>query len=77
MSWASMPETAINENNYAFPVKSKVRFSKMLLAATPASDAMRPDKFCKGKFGSLVAMAANAGHDLGTLCLGKNVRHDG
>jgi len=65
--WTSMPETAINENNDALPAKSEIRFSKMLLAATPAGDAMRPEKFGKGKFGVLVTVSANAGHDLGAF----------
>ena len=39
---ASMPETAINENNDTLPAKGEIRFSKMHLAATPAGDAMRP-----------------------------------
>lgn len=42
MSGASMPETAVNENNDALPTKCEIRFSKMLLTAAPAGDAMRP-----------------------------------
>ena len=70
-----MPETAINENDDTFPPKGEIRFPKMLLAATPTGDAVRPENFCKGKFGVLVAVAANAGHDLRAFFLCENVRH--
>jgi hypothetical protein len=75
MLGASMPETAIDENDDTFPAKGEIRLAKMLLAAAPAADAMRPKKFCKGKFRVLVAVAANAGHDLGPFRFGEDVRH--
>jgi len=70
-----MPETAINENDDTLPAKGEIRFSKMPLAATPPGDAMRPEKFGKGQFCVLVAVAANAGHDLRAFFRGENVRH--
>ncbi len=75
MFGTSMPETAINKNDDVLPAKREIRFSKVLLTPPPAGDAMSTEKFCKCEFRGLVAMSAYAGHDLGTLCLGENVRH--
>ena len=72
---APMPKTPINEDNNTLPAKSEIWFAKMSLASSPAGDAMRPKKFGKGKFGVLVSVPANAGHDLRAFFYGENVRH--
>lgn len=72
---ASMPETAINKNHDALPAKGEIRFSKKHLSATPAGDAMRPHKFGKDQFGVLVAMSANARHDVRAFFLGEYIGH--
>ena len=72
---ASMPETAINENDDTLAAKGEIRLSKMLLTTTPSGDAMRPEKVRKGKFSVFVAVPAYAGHDLRAFFCGENVRH--
>ena len=60
MFGTSMPETTIHKDNDTLAGKGEIRFPKMALAATPAGDAMHPEKFGKRKFSVLVAMSPNA-----------------
>lgn len=71
----AVPETPVHEYGNAFSPKNKIGLPKKGLMSSPASDAVPPEQFCKGKLGFLVAPTANAGHHLGTFGFGKNVRH--
>ena len=75
MPGTPVPETAIDENGNAFPTEGEVRFPKMQLPPPPAGDSMRPKKFRKSELGVLIAVAANAGHDLRTFLYGENIGH--
>ena len=72
---ASMPETAINKNHDTLPAKGEIGFSEKNLSATPAGYAICPHKSGKDQFSILVAMSANAGHDVRTFFLGKYIGH--
>ena len=53
----------------------KIRFAKDFLIPAPAGDVMLAEQFYKGQFGVSIAARANPGHDGGSFCLGKDVRH--
>src|SRR5579859_4126839 len=75
MLWASMPEAAIHENNQPFPAECEIGFSQNGQVSPPACNSVLPQQPGECNFRGLVATSANAGHNLGTLCLGENVRH--
>ena len=72
---ASMPEAAVHEySDFLFP-EYEVRFSEQGLFPAPAGDSVQPKKRDQHEFGGLVAVGADARHDLGALGFRKDVCH--
>lgn len=42
MSGAAVPETPVDENNYALAAECEIGFAEMFLTTTPASNSMHP-----------------------------------
>lgn len=75
MKGTTVPETTINKDCNTPRSKYKIRMAKKLLVATPSRDAKLPKERNQRYFRVHIAPGANPGHDLRSLCIGKDVGH--
>jgi len=74
---ASVPEAAVHEHRNPLFGKDEIGFAEDWAAAAPAGDSVPAEGYYQGQFRVLVAVPADAGHDVGALGRGENVRHGG
>ena len=75
MARAAVPETAVHEDGEALAAEDEIRLAEHGLMATPAGDSGGAEQAGEGDFGRLVSARADAGHYLGALGPGEDVRH--
>lgn len=74
--WASMPETAIHENDKMLLAEREIRSAKERDVSPPARDAGDAQQLRQGELSLLVAAPTNARHHLRAFGLGENVGHE-
>jgi hypothetical protein len=74
--WATVPETAVNEDGKALAPKDEIGTAWQRLMAAPAGDAGGTKDGRELKFGVFIAARADGCHDLAALCLCEYVGHE-
>jgi hypothetical protein len=71
----AVPKATVHKYGEAELGEDEVGFAEDRLMASPAGDAVSAEQGSQGQLGFLVSTPANAGHHLGALGLGEDVRH--
>ena len=72
-TWASVPETTVDEDRQFGSWEYEVWLSRQLLVSTPACNFERSENFDQSQLGCLVSLPADCGHPHRTLFRGKEV----
>jgi len=73
--WTAMPETTVHEYGHLCRRKDEVGFAESIVVAAPAGNTVAAKQANEGQFRVFIAVAADAGHDLGSFRNGEDVRH--
>lgn len=74
VSRTSMPKAAVDKDSQPLTRENKIGFACDCAVSSPPGDAMRPKNRNQSKLGIFVTAAADEGHNVRTLLLGKDVR---
>jgi hypothetical protein len=75
MSWAAMPETAVNKHGELLFRKGKVWLAKNRKVSSPACNFILSKQANQRDFCVLVPATANPRHHCRSFCFGENVSH--
>lgn len=72
---AAVPKAPVHKDGDALLGENEVGLAKDGLMTAPAGDVVLTEQLYQGELGILIATAADARHDLGSLGLGEDVGH--
>jgi len=75
MEWTAVPKAPVNENCKTVTREDEIGATDERTAPAPSRDAEPTQNLNQFQFGSLIASAADPGHDLGSLRFGEDIGH--
>lgn len=76
MGRTSMPKATVYENNKMLSWKYKIRLPEQGMFSSPTLNAVISEKPSQDQFRAFVSRRTDEGHDIRSLLLGENIRHD-